>query len=51
MSLFNSEGFLGNTHAVCINNMAADLARADETASKEKSKQRKQVILAGRKAL
>lgn len=50
MSLYNSEDFLGNTHAVCINNMAADLARSDETASKRK-KQTKQVILAGRKAM
>lgn len=49
MSLYNVEDFLGNTHAVCINNMAADLARFDETASK--GKRTKQVILAGRKAM
>lgn len=41
MSLYNSEDFLGNTHAVCINNMAADLARSDETASKRKKQTNK----------
>lgn len=42
MSLHNFEGFLGNTHAVCINNMAVDLAKSDEIASKEKQNQTKQ---------
>lgn len=49
MSLYDSDDFLGNTHAVCINNMAVDLARSDETASKEKNKQTNKTGNPGRK--
>lgn len=37
MSHHNSLRFLGNTHAICIK-YGCDLAKSDETASKEKNR-------------